>query len=131
MLFLVSGACPNCGGTISDERLSRGLPCSKCLPRPESGDICSLLRERGRLKLWAPFCEAEEKRREFQALFERALGFPPSSLQETWIKRLLFRESFAIVAPTGTGKTTFGLLAALYLEGRVLILVPTRLLASR
>jgi reverse gyrase len=24
--------CPNCGGMISSERLSKGLPCEKCLP---------------------------------------------------------------------------------------------------
>ncbi len=131
MLFLVARACPNCGGTISDERLARGLPCSKCLPQPKEGEPCKLLKEEGTLKLFRPFCEAEEKLKDFQKLFQKALGFPPSTLQETWIKRLLFRESFAIIAPTGTGKTTFGLLATLKFEGRVLILVPTRLLAQQ
>jgi reverse gyrase len=24
--------CPNCGGEITSERLSKGLPCKKCLP---------------------------------------------------------------------------------------------------
>ncbi len=131
MLFLVAHACPNCGGTISDERLSQGLPCSKCLPKIKEGDLCKILREEGRLKHLRPYCEAAVKFREFENFFQKALGFSPSSLQETWIKRILFRESFAIVAPTGTGKTTFGLIAALYLEGRVLILVPTRLLAQQ
>ena len=132
MLFLVARACPNCGGTISDERLARGLPCSRCLPRPSAEeDVCQLLKEEGKLKLLAPFCEAQEKLRAFGEFFRKALGFPPSTLQETWIKRLLFRESFAIVAPTGTGKTTFGLLSALSFSGRVLILVPTRLLAQQ
>ncbi len=131
MLFLVAHACPNCGGTISDERLVKGLPCSRCLPKPEGKDPCKELAREGRLKKFGPFCEAYERLREFEQLFKKTLGFSPSSLQETWLKRLLFRESFAIVAPTGTGKTTFGLLAALYFKGRVLILVPTRLLAKQ
>ncbi len=131
MLFLVARACPNCGGTISDERLARGLPCSKCLPQPKEGNTCELLEQEGTLKLFRPFCEAERKLEDFRELFRRALGFPPSTLQETWIKRILFRESFAIIAPTGTGKTTFGLLATLKFEGRVLILVPTRLLVQQ
>ncbi len=131
MLFLVAHACPNCGGTISDERLSRGLPCSRCLPKPQEGDLCELLRQEGRLRRLAPYCEVAEKLEEFARFFQKALGFSPSSLQETWIKRILFRESFAIVAPTGTGKTTFGLIAALYFPGRVLILVPTRLLVQQ
>jgi reverse gyrase len=25
--------CPNCSGIISDERLRKGLPCEKCLPK--------------------------------------------------------------------------------------------------
>ena len=131
MLFLVAHACPNCGGTISDERLAKGLVCSRCLPHPEEEDLCQKLAREGRLKGLSPFCEAKDRLEEFKEIFRKALGFPPSSLQETWLKRLIFRESFAIVAPTGTGKTTFGLLAALSFRGRVLILVPTRLLAKQ
>ncbi len=131
MLFLIAHACPNCGGTISDERLIKGLPCFHCLPKPTEEDICHYLAREQRLKRLAPFCEVKEKLKDFERFFKKALGFSLSSLQETWVKRLLFRESFAIVAPTGTGKTTFGLLAALYFRGRVLILVPTRLLAQQ
>ncbi|OAG27586.1 reverse gyrase [Thermodesulfatator autotrophicus] len=131
MLFLVAHACPNCGGTISDERLKQGLPCSKCLPVPVENDICKVLGEKGQLKRLSLFCEALSELEKFRRHFREAIGFGPSSLQETWIKRLLLRESFAIIAPTGTGKTTFGLLASLYFPGRVLILVPTRLLAQQ
>ncbi len=131
MLFLVAHACPNCGGTISDERLSRGLLCSRCLPHPGEEDPCEVLQREGRLKRLAPYCEVKKKIKDFEHFFKEALGFSLSSLQQTWAKRILFRESFAIMAPTGTGKTTFGLLSALYFEGRVLILVPTRLLARQ
>ncbi len=132
MLFWLSRACPNCGGTISDERLAKGLMCTKCLPQPP-GDkaICQALSELKTLNLFRPFCDAQERLTFFRNLFKRALGYSPSTLQETWIKRLTFRESFAIVAPTGTGKTTFGLLAALQFKGKVLILVPTRLLVKQ
>ncbi len=131
MLFLVAHACPNCGGTISDERLNRGLPCSKCLPVPTEQDVCQALEEKGQLKRLSLFCNALSELDKFRHYFQKAVGFWPSSLQETWIKRLLLRESFAILAPTGTGKTTFGLLASLYFAGKVLILVPTRLLAQQ
>ncbi len=131
MLFLVAHACPNCGGTISDERLAKGLPCSKCLPSPQVEEICQELKKRENLRKLAPYCEAREKIKAFATYFEKAVGFKPSTLQETWAKRLFFRESFAIVAPTGTGKTTFGLLASLYFAEKVLILVPTRLLAKQ
>ncbi|NPB05834.1 MAG: hypothetical protein GXO08_05600, partial [Aquificae bacterium] len=45
-------SCPNCGGPISDRRLEKGLPCSKCLPKPvESEDkACEVLDKEKKLK---------------------------------------------------------------------------------
>ncbi len=124
MLFRLAHGCPNCGREIEDERLLRGLPCKHCLP--EERDPCEL--PPGDLRRLRPFCRARERLEQFRELFQRAVGYPPSSLQETWAKRIFLGESFAIVAPTGSGKTTFGLLALLLSPGRGLMLVPTRLL---
>jgi reverse gyrase len=47
-------------------------------------------------------------------VFKNLLNTFPSSLQIGWAKRFFLGESFAIVAPTGTGKTTFGLISSLF-----------------
>ena len=116
---------------MDDERLSQGLPCEGCVEGVPGGglaSICQALREKGRLD---PFCLTEGRLAAFGELFEKALGSGPWSLQRTWAKRVLLGRSFAIVAPTGVGKTTFGLLMALFLEGKALIIAPTRLLAEQ
>ncbi len=59
------------------------------------------------------------------------MGFPPWALQETWAKRVFLGHSFAIVAPTGIGKTTFGAVIAAFLEGKSYIVVPTKALVSQ
>ncbi len=129
-LFLVAQGCPNCHGQISNQRLAKGLPCERCLPR-ECSNICEGLKKYETIKYLRPFCEVEKKLSEIEVIFFNAIGYQPSALQRSWIKRLLFRESFAIVAPTGTGKTTFGLFATLLTRGRVLVLVPTKLLVQQ
>ncbi|MBX6423823.1 reverse gyrase [Thermosulfurimonas sp. F29] len=127
MLFSLAHGCPNCGGEIGDDRLLAGWPCERCLPEPE--EPCALPEER--LLGLRPFCEAREKLAHFREMFIRAVGHAPSSLQETWAKRFFLGESFAIVAPTGSGKTTFGLLLTLLNPGKSLIVVPTRLLCDQ
>ncbi len=72
----------------------------------------------------------EKEIRGYEEAFRRVVG-DPWSLQRTWMKRVLLGRSFAIVAPTGVGKTTFGLITALYLKGKALLLFPTRILASQ
>lgn len=62
------------------------------------------------------------------------MGAPPWPLQRAWAARVVQGRSFAMLAPTGIGKTTFGLLTALWLarEGRRSYLVfPTRLLVAQ
>ncbi len=130
MLFRLAHGCPNCGGEIEDARLKKGLPCERCLPSP-STSLCAELERRGQLQKLAPYCQVEKALHRFKQTFEKALGQAPSSLQVSWAKRLFLGESFAIVAPTGTGKTTFGLLMLLLFPGKTLALVPTRLLCDQ
>ena len=132
--------CPNCGGDIGSSRLDRGLPCSKCLPKlPKSPEnepipietVCAELRNSGKLKDYARFCEIEKASGVFAEFFRSAIGFEPWSLQVTWAKRVLAKRSFAILAPTGVGKTTFGIVAASFLPVRAYIIVPTKLLVQQ
>ncbi len=129
-LFILAHGCPNCRGAIDDNRLTKGFPCEACLPRADSG-VCESLKKSGKLKSLSVYCQARDLAQNFEAQFVRALKSPPSRIQLSWALRLYLGESFAIVAPTGVGKTTFGLMASLLEPGKVLILVPTRLLADQ
>jgi len=137
MLFYIAHGCPNCGGQISDERLSKGLPCEVCLSEseitseePDLKKIASLLKKQGNLQGLKPFSEVEKEVSSFQRVFREIHGINPSSLQLSWAKRFYLGESFAIVAPTGTGKTTFGLMVSLLNPGKTLIIVPTKVLVN-
>lgn len=134
MLFYIKSGCPNCRGLISDDRLSKGLPCEKCLPKESVAnleEICVNLRSDNNLKLLDRFCETLEKVDYFSKVFEKVLKNKPSSLQINWAKRFYLGESFAIVAPTGTGKSSFGLILSLLVSGKVLIVLPTKLLVQQ
>ena len=124
-LFLINNGCPNCGGPITDRRLILGLPCERCLP--EGGEICENLRKAGFLK---EICDVEEKLNEFVEVFKKCVNYEPWSLQKTWAKRYLTNRSFAIVAPTGVGKTTFGLVVSILAE-KSLLIFPTRVLVEQ
>jgi len=100
--------CPNCHGDIDSERLLRGLPCRRCLP--EGGELKGGDYERIRL-LWK---ELEE----FEKFFREKVGSDLWPIQRTWAVRLLLDRSFALLAPTGIGKTTFGLVASSFLARR-------------
>ena len=112
--------CVNCGGPIDDKRLLMGLPCVKCLPKiPEKRDIKSiynLLRENKTLrKGFIDLYNLYKWRNDFIRLFTKAVGNRPWKAQETWARRVLKGESFSIIAPTGVGKTVFGILMSIYL----------------
>jgi len=119
--------CPNCGGPISSERLELGLPCEKCLPHIED----KFPRIRGKLsRVW----EIEKGVREIDELFIKAIGSRMWGLQRLWARRFLNKESFAMVAPTGSGKTTMQIILSLYAADRgqrILIMLPTSLLAHQ
>ncbi len=130
-------ACLNCLGPEGDDRLLLGLPCPRCLPeRPGAGveslvEVRRLLEGEGRLRAGSPLdllSGVEEEARRVEALFEKAMGSRLWSAQRTWVRRVLKGKSFAAVAPTGVGKTTFGILMAVYFASRgekSYIVVPT------
>jgi len=105
--------CFNCGGDITDYRLSRKYPCSNCLREPPSEEvsiekILLELRRMGRARGVAEIAETREIVEEFSRFFEKVVGSKPWSAQRTWALRALKGTSFAILAPTGVGKTLFG-----------------------
>ena len=113
--------CINCGGPIEDTRLLLGLPCNKCLPElPEKRDFKTIYLELLKNKtLKKPFKEIynlNKWTKDFVKLFEKAVGNRPWKAQETWARRVLKGVSFSIVAPTGVGKTVFGILMSIYLS---------------
>ena len=134
---IVEGACPNCGGYIDTEHLIKGLPCSLCLNGLNLKDqkisekiIYNYLLSRKKLYGYKKIVELQEELYEFERFFKKISNKPPWSAQKTWAKRLLKGESFAIIAPTGVGKTTFSIIYSLYHiikgKGRAYIIVPTK-----
>ncbi|MEM3980861.1 MAG: DEAD/DEAH box helicase, partial [Ignisphaera sp.] len=71
----------------------------------------------------------------FVNFFVKVTNFIPWSLQKYWIKRLISGESFAMIAPTGIGKSTllavYALYKVYYYKSKVYILTPTRELAKQ
>jgi len=148
MKALFRQACPNCRGDVGDDRLLLGLPCSKCLSADEVGEVLrkveeggdlkalvvEKLREKGALKRYREVASAYLNVKEFEEFFKRATGLSLWSAQRTWARRVLSKCSFAVVAPTGVGKTVFGLAMAVFLASRgqrCYIISPTTLLVEQ
>ena len=135
-LLIYGRACPNCGGFISDTRLKMGVPCTSCLrtlPKDVSIDsIYSELKRIGKLDGFRALYSIRKKYEEMVDFFKRCVGNEPWSIQKLWLKRIAKEASFAMIAPTGIGKTTFGIAVALYLAlkgHKTYIIVPTTTLA--
>ncbi|MCD6449546.1 MAG: reverse gyrase [Thermotogaceae bacterium] len=126
-------SCMNCYGKNTDVRNLKGLPCEACLP-DESADVYKYLVNSGNLKNYKKLHEFKEKYKEVENFFEEKLGVKPNGFQRLWIKRVLLNKSFTAIAPTGMGKTTFGVLSSLYFEKKkkkVLLVLPTVLLVNQ
>ncbi|MCS7171362.1 MAG: reverse gyrase [Aquificaceae bacterium] len=126
---LFKNLCPNCEGYITAERLNLGIPCEACMPEKRDSYCESLVRE-GKL---SKVCSMEKKLKDWEAYFETHIRSKPWSLQLGWAKRVFLGNSFGLLAPTGVGKTSFGLSMASYLarEGRKsYIILPTKVLVD-
>jgi reverse gyrase len=131
-------SCPNCGGPITSDRLAAGLPCRECLPREvrarSVAEVVEALRRRRALRDMAWVGEYLRAYEEFSAFFRGVVGYEMWGAQRLWARRLVRGKSFAVVAPTGSGKTTFVLVSALHFArrgGRVLLIFPTSALAHQ
>jgi len=130
--------CINCGGPIDDIRVLNKNACERCMQGSQLVKVSSFrelakyVRESSeRLEL---LVKIEEFVEEFIRFFNQCVGGSPWSLQITWTYRLAQNQSFAMIAPTGVGKTTFGLVAALFLAYKyskvTYIIVPTSVLVE-
>lgn len=108
-MLIYENLCPVCGGDLSFEEIERG--------------IC--LNKKTRI------CEKSEL--EFEKFFEKCVA-PLREIQRMWAKRILRGESFSLVAPTGIGKTSFGLAMSLFLakkRKKSYVIFPTSLLVKQ
>ncbi|QOJ78144.1 reverse gyrase [Infirmifilum lucidum] len=144
-------ACPNCGGPITDDRLNYRLPCYACIPTPRSlrglaksaepeeyrdflYSVVRQLKRRRKAGRLEDVLRVEEELSGFTSFFEKALGSKPWSAQVTWARRIIKGSSFAILAPTGVGKTVFGIIMALYMVSknrRAYLVLPTTTLLNQ
>ncbi|MEM2297963.1 MAG: reverse gyrase [Thermofilaceae archaeon] len=146
--MLIREQCPNCGGAISDERLAAGLPCEVCLPEPPLSlagtdkpsklvllkTTCDALSLLGKCKGFKSILEEEAEIHDFELFFENAVGSRPWSAQRMWARRVLRGLSFVILAPTGVGKSVFGIVMSLYLAlrgKRCYLILPTSVLVKQ
>ncbi len=146
-------ACSNCGLSSPTDRLARGIPCGRCIDDIyikrflRAGSIEELhrliyntLKEKGRIEKrsvisYEELIRVEDSVNKFSELFRRCIGRDPWSLQKMWAKRVITGSSFALIAPTGVGKTTFGSVMAIFLalerNWKSVIIVPTIPLADQ
>lgn len=129
-IAIFKNLCPNCFGNISSQRLKEGTPCSNCLPAPTENP-CVYLEKEGKLKGLKSLCYVTKRAEEFKEFFKEKLGFLPWALQETWARRVILGNSFAILAPTGVGKTTFGITMSAFMDEKSYIIVPTKVLVQQ
>jgi reverse gyrase len=124
--------CPNCKGDIDADRLYKGLLCKKCLPEyVDHNEICNI----NILGDFKKICETNEELKNFKEFFKKIVNNDLWSIQETWAKRYFLGISHALLAPTGIGKTTFGLVLARYLgenkKQKVYLIFPTQILVNQ
>jgi reverse gyrase len=124
--------CPNCGGDIDSERLEKGLVCKKCLPEEvPHEELCDFIG----YGQFEKVCNLWKEVKDFNKFFENILKNPLWSIQETWAKRFFLGISHALLAPTGIGKTTFGLILSKYLtenkNGKTYLVFPTQILVNQ
>ncbi len=132
--------CINCGGAIEDYRAIHRNACPKCMKVSDLvyvNEIEELTRYVNVNSSGYLYNIVALQRfvKDFEEFFIKCIGAPPWSLERSWAFRVAQKQSFAMIAPTGVGKTTFGLIISIYLaykfNKKVYILVPTTVLVQQ
>jgi len=109
----ILNGCPICNELITDEELIERGKCQKCSDKE------------------FPFKKIFENVEEFEKFFIEITGTNPLDIQKNWALRFFKGKNFGIVAPTGMGKTTFGIVLSIYLSlkgKKCYIILPTSIL---
>ncbi len=137
MKAIYKALCPNCGGDITVERLTKASLCKNCsaklLTLSKLSKLSNAELKKIKLDNIKPFVTASRFLFELNNMFKKIFGRGLFALQKTWAKRLFLGKSFSIVSPTGVGKTTFGLIASLLYakyKKKCYIIVPTSILVQ-
>lgn len=141
--------CPNCGKDIDNIRLSLKAPCRRDLKVDDNilkewyekleleeyiKKVYKELERERKVEKYKEIYEITKKVKEFNEFFKLAIGSKPWSAQLTWFIRAIRNISFSITAPTGMGKTTFGIVLSIYFAKNGLksyIVLPTRVLVEQ
>ncbi|WP_456479007.1 reverse gyrase [Nautilia sp.] len=125
--IIYKNRCPRCGGDISSLNLDKGMFCDECL---KTQNRLWNMQNCENLLNYEKYCLAEKKLGEFNKFFKNKTGYELNSIQKMWAKRFFLDSSFALLAPTGIGKTIFGLLLCAFVNSSYIIF-PTKLLVNQ
>ncbi len=102
---------------------------SKYLKDAKRDGVRSVLTALGNAKRLIDLFLLEDELKAFDDFFTALTGKRLWTIQRAWAKRMLSNESFALIAPTGVGKTTLLQVYAIYRASKganILYIVPTR-----
>ncbi|SHH39927.1 reverse gyrase [Thermosipho atlanticus] len=119
--------CINCEGVNTDNRNLKGLPCEKCLPKVPK-DFEKTLKLNGKLQKLSTYIKFQKSFEDFKKFFGEKVGSTLNGYQRIWARRVINLKSFTMVAPTGVGKTTFGITISLWLskqKKKSILILPT------
>ncbi len=149
MYLYIKQGCFNCQNTIYSERLRHSVPCERDIDDEAYFDVIQkfhdkeslyeylymYLNREGRLFKFKELYDLHKATRDFISFFLKILDSEPWSIQITWFKRLYNKFSFSMIAPTGTGKTTFIAVSSIYfsskLNKKIYIVLPTTVLVEQ
>lgn len=130
-------SCPNCHNDLESWRSQRGLSCTYCT-RPSNRDFerffdaIDFITIKEEVKSYLTHRELLE---EINTLFKKLTNNDMWSIQKSWALRALKGYSFAITAPTGVGKTVFGVVFSYYLAKKYgkkcYLIMPTSVLVKQ
>jgi len=130
-------SCPNCGRDFESWRSSRGLSCTSCT-KPTNRefarfyDALEFIIEKKEVETYIKYRRLLD---EINDLFKKITNNNMWPIQASWALRALKGYSFAITAPTGVGKTVFGIVFTYYLATRFkkkcYLILPTSVLVKQ
>ncbi len=95
--------CPSCGRNITDYEINNYKKCVKCYHENNESQFLKVLTTLNKeIKNFSRFA------------FEK-FNIDLTAIQINWAKKFFLNQSYSIIFPSGTGKTTFGIILSSYL----------------